>query len=104
LPKGFHALEAGPAAVLAAVVLSPASSLAGVNVRFVSPGRYTDAGSFGASHASTEAALRARFECLEKRFLAPGQTLRRRSGLSMRTMAVWSRRCQNHARRHAAED
>jgi hypothetical protein len=65
----------GFAAILTAIVLSPASSLAGVNVRFVNPNRYTDAGSFAASRASTEAALRAHLDRLGKRFLAPGQIL-----------------------------
>lgn len=65
----------GFAAVLAAIVVFPTSSLAGVNVRFVNPGRYTDAGSFAASRASMEAALRAHLDRLGKRFLAPGQTL-----------------------------
>jgi hypothetical protein len=68
-------LKLGFAAVVVTIVLSPASSLADVNVRFVSPGHYTDAGSFGASRASTEAALRTHLDRLGKRFLAPGQTL-----------------------------
>lgn len=65
----------GLAAVLAVIILSPASSYAGVNVRFVNPGRYTDAGSFDVSPASVEAALRAHLDRLGKRFLAPGQIL-----------------------------
>ena len=64
----------GIAAVLA-VILSPASSHAGVNVRFVSPSRYTDAGSYYTSSASVEAAFRAHLDRLGKRFLAPGQNL-----------------------------
>jgi len=63
------------AAVLAIVILAPASSFAGVQVRFIGSDRYTDAGSFESSRASTEAALRAHFNRLGKRYLAPGQTL-----------------------------
>ena len=65
----------GIAAVLAVIIFSPASSRAGVNVRFVNSGHYTDAGSFDVSPASVEAALQAHLERLGKRFLAPGQTL-----------------------------
>ncbi len=65
----------GLAAVLAVMVILPASSHAGVNVRFVNPSRYTDAGSFDATPASVEAALRAHLDRLGKRFLAPGQIL-----------------------------
>lgn len=65
----------GVAAILAVIILSSASSHAGVNVRFVSPGRYTDAGSYDASSASVEAAFRAHLDRLGKRFLAPGQNL-----------------------------
>ncbi|WP_347264850.1 DUF3016 domain-containing protein [Nitrobacter sp.] len=63
------------AAVLAVNVLSPVSSNAGVNVRFVGQGRYTDADSFNTSRASVEAALRSHLDRLGKRYLAPGQTL-----------------------------
>ena len=65
----------GIAAVLAVIIHSPASSYAGVSVRFVNPGRYTDADSYDASRASVEAALRAHLDRLGKRFLAPGQSL-----------------------------
>lgn len=65
----------GIAAVLAVIVLSPTLSYAGVNVRFVNPGRYTDAGLYDGSRASVEAALRAHLDRLGKRYLAPGQTL-----------------------------
>ncbi|WP_425904954.1 DUF3016 domain-containing protein [Nitrobacter sp. TKz-YC02] len=65
----------GIAAVLAVIILSPALSHAGVNVRFVSPSRYTDAGSYDTSSASVEAAFRAHLDRLGKRFLAPGQNL-----------------------------
>ncbi len=65
----------GIAAVLAVIILSPAPSHAGVNVRFVSPSRYTDAGSYYTSSASVEAAVRAHLDRLGKRFLAPGQNL-----------------------------
>lgn len=67
--------KSGIAAVLAVFVLSPAPSNAGVNVRFVNPGRYTDGGSFDTSRASVEAALRAHLNRLGKQYLAPGQTL-----------------------------
>lgn len=65
------------AAVLAVIILSPASSHAGVNVRFVNSDRYTDAGSYDTSSASVsvEAAFRAHLDRLGKRFLAPGQNL-----------------------------
>jgi hypothetical protein len=65
----------GIAAVLAVIILSPASSHAGVNVRFVNSDRYTDAGSYDTSSASVEAAFRAHLDRLGKRFLAPGQNL-----------------------------
>jgi hypothetical protein len=67
--------NSGIAAVLAIIILSPASSHAGVNVRFVNSGNYTDAGSFDVSPASVKAALRAHLDRLGQRFLAPGQTL-----------------------------
>jgi hypothetical protein len=65
----------GIAAILAVIILSPASSHAGVNVRFVNSDRYTDANPYDASSASVEAAFRAHLDRLGKRFLAPGQNL-----------------------------
>ncbi len=59
------------AGALAAMLLAPASSLAGVNVRFISPERYSDAG----AGDGTLAALRTHLQRLGERFLAPGQTL-----------------------------
>ena len=58
-------------AALAGILLVPASSLAGVNVRFISPERYSDAG----AGDGTLAALRTHLQRLGERFLAPGQTL-----------------------------
>ena len=51
-PKGEPCAGFGIVAVLAFIILSSASSHAGVNVRFVNPGRYTDAGSYDTSSAS----------------------------------------------------
>jgi hypothetical protein len=65
----------GIAAVLAVIILSPASSHAGVNVRFVNSDRYTDANPYDASVASVKAAFRAHLDRLGKRFLTPGQNL-----------------------------
>jgi hypothetical protein len=64
------------AGALIAAVLAPSASLAGVQVRFFNPERYTDAGSYGGR--STDATLvvfRTYLERLGARFLAPGQTL-----------------------------
>ncbi len=64
------------AAILIAAVLGPSASLAGVQVRFINPERYTDAGSFGAtSREATIAVFRAHLQKLGERLLAPGQTL-----------------------------
>jgi hypothetical protein len=64
------------AAALIGLLLAPAPSLAGVQVRFVSPERYTDAGSFGArSRDATLAEFRTYLQRLGERFLAPGQIL-----------------------------
>lgn len=58
-------------AALAGILLVPASSLAGVNVRFINSERYSDAG----ARDGTLAALRSHLQRLGERFLAPGQTL-----------------------------
>lgn len=65
------------AGVMMAAVLAPASSLAGINVRFVDPERFTDAGSSGfrSADAGVLAEVKAHLQRLGGRFLAPGQTL-----------------------------
>lgn len=60
--------------MLAAALLAPGPGLAGVKVRFVNPGRYTDAGGFGETGA-TLAAFRGYFERLGQRFLDPHDDL-----------------------------
>ena len=64
-------------AVLATMVLAPAQASAGVNVRFVAPERFTDAGSngFRAADAGVLAEIKAHLQKLGSRFLSPGQTL-----------------------------
>ena len=63
-------------ATLAVLILAPATSFAGVKVRFINPERYSDAGSFDAGgRETTLAAFRAHLEKLGARFLAPGQNL-----------------------------
>ena len=63
-------------AVLAAALLVPVPSYAGLKVRFINPERYTDAGSFGAGgRDATLAAFRAHLEKLGARLLTPGQNL-----------------------------
>lgn len=65
------------AAVLIATALAPAPALAGVNVRFVEPGRFTDAGSngFRSADAGVLAEIKAHLQRLGGKFLAPGQNL-----------------------------
>lgn len=63
-------------ATLVASVLAAAPSFAGVQVRFIAPERYTDAGSFGAtSRDATIAEFRAYLRRLGERFLRSGQKL-----------------------------
>jgi hypothetical protein len=64
------------AATLVGSLLAAAPSFAGVQIRFITPERYTDAGSFGATwRDATMAEFRAYFEKLGRRFLRPGQNL-----------------------------
>lgn len=64
------------AATMAASLVAAVPSFAGVQVRFINPERYTDAGSFGAtSRDATIAEFRAYFKKLGQRFLRPGQNL-----------------------------
>jgi hypothetical protein len=64
------------AATLVASLFAAAPCFAGVQVRFINPERYTNAGSFGAtSRDATIAEFRAYFEKLGQRFLRPGQNL-----------------------------
>ncbi len=65
------------AAAVAFAMLMPASSFAGVNVRFVNPEGFTDAGSngFRSADAGTLTEIRAYLQRLGGKFLAPGQNL-----------------------------
>jgi hypothetical protein len=61
---------------LIAALLAPSPSIAGVQVRFINPERYTDAGSSGArSRDATLAEFRTHLQRLGERFPAPGQNL-----------------------------
>jgi hypothetical protein len=65
------------AAVLMTVALTPVQAVAGVNVRFVNPERFSDAGSngFRSADAGVLAEIKAYLQRLGGRFLAPGQNL-----------------------------
>jgi hypothetical protein len=65
------------AATLVFATLAPTSSFAGVNVRFIAPERFTDAGSngFRSADEGTLATFRAYLQRLGDRFLALGQNL-----------------------------
>jgi len=65
------------AAVLIVTALAPAQAGAGVNVRFVDPDRFTDAGSngFRAVDPGVLAEIKTHLQRLGGRFLTPGQNL-----------------------------
>jgi hypothetical protein len=65
------------AAALMIAAFAPAHALAGINVRFIDPDRFTDAGSngFRSADAGVLAEIKAHLQRLGGRFLAPGQNL-----------------------------
>jgi len=65
------------AVVLITAAFAPVQALAGVNVRFVDPSRFTDAGSggFRSADAGVLSEVKAHLQRLGGRFLTPGQNL-----------------------------
>src|SRR5262245_41684900 len=63
------------AAVLAASLIAPSAALAGVQVRFVNPERYTDTGSLSDSYDDILPEFRTYLQRLGARFLKPRQDL-----------------------------